>query len=327
VRRVKRIKPQRKKAPKAIGPRPVDRYEYKLDEYKGRKIACVGFAPSTRELAPWDEEDVEIWVLNEMGNKSFVTRFDRVFQIHPRFDFARPDNPNNPNYLQWLQENRQGEVYMIQAHADIPTSREYPLEAIVEDFGPNSRYFSSSPAYMVAKALQENVSWIGMFGFSMGSNTEWGYQKAGTEFWLGVATGMFRATGEPYLYIPQKSKLLKAPLYGYDQEPGLGRQMIEAYVAKTGKKERELMIKVSERDSRLKKAIKSIMSGQSKAQRNAFETALSEYIKMYGGQRTVSGQRFAYQKILKQLDAVAQRGGAIPQIDALIDDMHHSDEG
>src|SRR5512147_2410648 len=72
------------------------------------KVALVGFAPTTRDQIPWDDPSYEIWTVNEAGNTSipafqWVKRFDRLFQMHPRWDFSRKNNTNDPNHYHWLR--------------------------------------------------------------------------------------------------------------------------------------------------------------------------------------------------------------------------------
>jgi len=66
------------------------------------KLAIVGFAGTTRDLAPFDDDEYEIWGLNEEYNYDWMKRFDRWFQIHPRWDFTRTGNMNHFNHPNWL---------------------------------------------------------------------------------------------------------------------------------------------------------------------------------------------------------------------------------
>jgi hypothetical protein len=43
-----------------------------------RRICILGSAPSSRDLAPFDDKDVEFWTLAQRVEK----RADRVFEIH-----------------------------------------------------------------------------------------------------------------------------------------------------------------------------------------------------------------------------------------------------
>lgn len=72
------------------------------------KIAIVGFAKSTRDLAPWKDETFEIISLNEGYKFPWMKRFDRWMQIHPHWDFSKENNLNDPNHFLWLQ-NKEGQ--------------------------------------------------------------------------------------------------------------------------------------------------------------------------------------------------------------------------
>lgn len=77
---------------------------------KGKKtVAIVGFAPTTRDLVPYDDPNVEVWGLNEayfynfMKDKDGNNRWDRWFQIHQRWSFTRLNNENHNEHWRWLQ--------------------------------------------------------------------------------------------------------------------------------------------------------------------------------------------------------------------------------
>lgn len=76
-----------------------------------KTIVVVGFAPTSRDLPPYDEkdQDVEIWGLNEAYRHGFMVdsdgkfRADKWFQIHKPWSFQRIHNRNHPNHWLWLQ--------------------------------------------------------------------------------------------------------------------------------------------------------------------------------------------------------------------------------
>lgn len=96
----------------------------------GKKTVClVGFAPTSRHLAPYDDPDIEVWGINEaywynfMGHgegETFVPRWDRWVQIHQRWDFGRGNNSNHPEHLQWLK----GEPYACRCDCHIGLQRQ-----------------------------------------------------------------------------------------------------------------------------------------------------------------------------------------------------------
>jgi len=90
-----------------------------LDQERANKktVAIVGFAPTTRDIAPYDNPNVEIWGLNEAYEHGFMVtkdgqfRADLWFQIHKPWSYQRPDNRNDPNHWHWLR-NEEGYCFV-----------------------------------------------------------------------------------------------------------------------------------------------------------------------------------------------------------------------
>lgn len=181
-----------------------------------RKIAIVGFAASYRE-APYDDPQVEIWGMNELWK--YLARWDRWFELHPREVFALEGNRDQAAHVAWLQQQPADKpIYMLQRHDDIPGSVPYPLEAMTMRFFPGQPrgYFTSSIAFMLALAIAEGATWIGLYGIDLASDTEYANQRAAAEYFIGVARGMGIT-----VVIASGSALLKSPaIYGYDQVAG-----------------------------------------------------------------------------------------------------------
>lgn len=238
-------------------------------ERSKEKVALVGFSLKTRHMAPFDDPEYEIWGLNEEYNwfpknvngvftmESWLKRYDRWFQMHPRDDFMRKNNTNDRNHPLWLL-NKSGTcmacsgtklwenylnagikekcpfckdgiytpppgrqnltIYMQEAHNDIAGSVKFPLDEIAKNFMPDdmkktrrARYFRSTPAFMFALALAMGYKEIGVYGFEMGTDTEYHYQRANFEYWVGRAHGMGVS-----VILPAESSLLRGELYGYE---------------------------------------------------------------------------------------------------------------
>lgn len=231
-----------------------------------KKVALVGFAPTTRDSIPWDDEAYEIWTLNEAGNITvptfaWVKRFDRLFQMHPRWDFSRQNNPNDPNHFHWLRNESApcvlckgtGElgtevktkcpvceagqytppvsrswakvIYMQEQHADIPGSVKYPLKQMIE-MNPKGPYFDSSLAYMLQLACAMGYEEVKVCGFEMAAQTEYFYQRANFE----MLYGWWTAKGAN-IVIPPGSSLLNGPLYGYENMKTGYRQNLDMRIA------------------------------------------------------------------------------------------------
>ncbi len=225
---------------------------------KTDKVAIVGFAPSTRHLAPFDDPEYEIFILNEEYNFPWCKRFDRLFQMHQRWDWNRTNNFNHPNHGLWLRNisgpclacegkgkfvplgekeeiicpdcaggltytaNRKTDfpIYMQQAWEDVPGSVAFPLEEAGKFLG--HKYFRSGFSYMFTLAMLMGYPHIALYGFEMGSDTEYHYQKANGEWLIGVAQGKGID-----VYLPDECTLLKGNIYGYEDSRVGFRQNLE----------------------------------------------------------------------------------------------------
>ena len=203
------------------------------------KVAIVGFAGTSRHLAPYDDDEFEIWGLNEAhradkNQKLWMRRITRWFQLHQRWDFTKKNNIAYVEHFEWLQKEHPFPIYMVEHHDDVPSSIKFPLDEICDEFLSNSvrgildkkevmnKYFTSSFAYMCSMALYLGFKEIAVFGFEMGTDTEYRYQKGSTEYWLGIAAGRDVKT-----FIPTECKLLAGALYGVEVSRMINRQRLE----------------------------------------------------------------------------------------------------
>jgi hypothetical protein len=155
--------------------------------------------------------------------KIFPLNIDRLFEIHPFWMLKKDWYTIDTDHWGWLTRVKHHyPVYLIDYHPDIHNSREYPLEDVqsyqykINRGGERLNYFTSSFCYMIALAIREGFRRIECYGFEMGSDTEYVYQKAGAEFWLGIASQYAE------IYLPPASTLLKSKLYGFE-----GGQLID----------------------------------------------------------------------------------------------------
>jgi hypothetical protein len=177
---------------------------------KRDKVAIVGFATSSRSLAPFDDPSYEIWTLNQLYRH--VPRTTRHFDIHKNWD---EENVEGTDHRGWIRE-APIPVYMMEAHDDLPSTVRFPIERILDDLGVD--YFTSSVAFEVALAMNEGFKEIALYGIDLIVGGEYFEQKANLEFVLGVAHG--RGIN---VRIPQQSALLKhSHRYGYQREPEWG---------------------------------------------------------------------------------------------------------
>jgi len=156
-----------------------------------RKIALVGSA-ETIEHAPWYDHTWEIWTHSISVNR--CKRITRVFEMHPELVWREHKKPKWPTYLQWLQRCPYP-LYMLEKHADIPSSVRYPRERIFGECRAmiGRLHFGSQADFMIALALSEGVTHLGLFGVQytapVGDGDKRDEQLLAFKFWLGVAAG------------------------------------------------------------------------------------------------------------------------------------------
>jgi hypothetical protein len=165
----------------------------------------VGNGP-TWTHAPWYDRSWEIW--SHTSTKTLALRADRYFDLHPKSFWIHGKNWDR-EYVKWLQRNPVP-ILMQKKYNDVPASVAYPKERILAEF---RRYFTSQTAWMIALALTEGVTHLGLFGIHYAHYSEYATQRAGAEYWLGMAEGR-----GVQLVIPESNPILKTPgrLYGYE---------------------------------------------------------------------------------------------------------------
>lgn len=160
---------------------------------KTKSIAIYGFARTTRGLI--QNSTAEIWTLNNAYEMDVpMERVTRWYEMH------QPEQISEAHRA-WLQHEHPFEIYTLD---------NYPKH-IIDQYG----YFTNSIAYMLAHAIYDLSPGdrIELYGVDMAGGTEYLYQKACTEYYIGIARGKGLT-----IYLPPGSKLLSAPLYGYDTD-------------------------------------------------------------------------------------------------------------
>lgn len=182
------------------------------------KVAIVGKAPSSMMQAPFDKQDWEIWSLSTGANH--LPRWSRWFELHDIDEgFQRwPDS-----YKQWLAKDHGKPLYVNALHPAAPFATVFPKDDILSLTG--TRYFNNSISWMIALAVMEGATDIGIYGVDMaqsdpvvGANGEYQHQRPSCEYIIGWAQGRgVRVTD----HIPEESDLLKTSrLYGFESDIG-----------------------------------------------------------------------------------------------------------
>lgn len=211
-------------------------------EKKRDSVAICGFAGTTRHLAPYDDQEWEIWGLNEAHRQPWMRRITRWFQLHQRWDFTKQENISYKEHWEWLQKEHPFPIYMQEKYDEIPSSVEFPMDQITGEYLSHTRrglklggvempteinkYFTSSFAFMCSLAILEGFKNIAVFGFEMATDTEYRYQKGSTEYWLGIATAVCKERGGK-LFLPKDCRLLNGAIYGYEVSRMINRQRLE----------------------------------------------------------------------------------------------------
>lgn len=187
-----------------------------------RTVAIVGMSPTSCSLAPYNDKSVEIWGINEMHIFPWLTRWDRWFQIHDSKSWKRPLAKREiAGHYEWLQQEHGKPIVMQYLQLEIPDGEAYPLRKICDKLLGGLRrgeeavkYFTSSLAYMIAYALwTEKFDRIEIYGFEMADSVEYLRQKAGAEFWMGLALGR-----GVEVYLPPNCFMLWSSLYGGNEQ-------------------------------------------------------------------------------------------------------------
>lgn len=111
-------------------------------------------------------------------------------------------------------------------YEEIPLSRTFPIRECVAKFG--YPYFSNTICYMIAYALLNGAKEIEFYGVNQAGSHEYAEEKAGVEYWIGVAVGMgvkVTVNGKDSQLLNYKGRYGQGLLYGYLQTY---RQIVES---------------------------------------------------------------------------------------------------
>ncbi len=216
-----------------------------------KRVAIVGTASSWK-LTPWTDATLEIWSLNDAWRMPGFVRADAWFDFHPADHFWHPPTDGQmvyahqvpPGYyvrpadhLQWL--GRQAQTIPVYLHPDYltqhppaaawPLARPFPKAEIEAAFG---RYFTSSPAWMLALAMLQGATEIHIYGIHLSTEHEYIEQRPQFEFLIGRFLGSAPLTmevkdglrtyraGDRTLVLPVDSPVLASPFqYAFETRP------------------------------------------------------------------------------------------------------------
>jgi hypothetical protein len=180
------------------------------------KIAIIGSAPASIQLAPYDDPEWQIWGCSP-GAYGVAGKYSHAwFELH-RWEPQVPGIPGtgqpwfSPEYCEFLARHP-GKVYTASPIPEVNNAQVFPFNDLIEKYSPY--FFTSSIAWMLALALeQEGVEEIGLWGVDMAAHEEYAQQKPGCQHFLTMAVERgIKIT------IPPESDLLQPPaLYGISE--------------------------------------------------------------------------------------------------------------
>lgn len=185
--------------------------------FRTKKLGLLGSTESL-DFAPWTDAS---WTLaaHPCCRPRCAREPDWYFDLHRPECFRVDKKQWNPRYHAWLKA-LQTPIFMQEEWPDIPMAVRYPKERMFAEF---RAYFSNHCAYMIALAMTEGVTHLGLFGCQY-TGAERGVQRDSLTYWL----GRFEQAGGT-LVIPDKfNTLLSQPLYGYESHDERGK-LLPAY--------------------------------------------------------------------------------------------------
>jgi hypothetical protein len=192
-----------------------------------RKIALCGSHSASLADAPWDDPSWEFW--GHSSSRAWYARaMDRYFDLHPKACWTRAGKASAA-YPKWLAQNTVP-IYMQEHYDEVPASIKYPKGRILQEF--SRPYFTNHVAWMIALALTEGVTAIGLFGINYGTESEYVMQRGSAEYWLGRAEQQ-----GVKVVLPEQCTLLRDPgfLYGYESHDEVTGKIRPEYQQKAWK--------------------------------------------------------------------------------------------
>lgn len=144
---------------------------------KVKKIAIIGCSPDYVN-APYDG-DWQIWSLGR--NYATIPRYDRWFEMHT-LDIVKAGS--HSSIIDFFR-SAGDKLYAGHVNDEIPEAKIYPVEIVSNYRG----YMTSSIAYMIAMAIEEGATEIGIWGIDMTGDGEYIHQRPACEYLLGLAEG------------------------------------------------------------------------------------------------------------------------------------------
>ncbi len=196
------------------------------DAQKKKKIAIIGTAPQW-QLAPFDDPEWEIWGI--FGVVGCGKRLTRVYELHDRA-IIEEQSAKDPKKDYFAHVAALGENFITKDEfPQAPQAKRFEFASKRKKYG---EFFTSSAAWLIAEAIDEGATTIGMWGINMAADTEYAHQKPACTYLLGYARGLGIE-----IVLPSTSELLTAShQYGLEKAP----QIISLFAQKRLELEQQL---------------------------------------------------------------------------------------
>lgn len=265
-----------------------------------KSVCLAGFA-STKILTHDLPGDVPIWSLNNAWIHDFP-RLDAIFDPHRLEHITDPawcrNGRESHDRIDWLRSNTETPVYMVDAYEEIPMSRRYPFEAVVEMLG-SSDDLTSTFALMMGNAILEGYELVYVYGFHMKAGTEYTYQLPGGKALIGFARGRgIKVIGPPEseLFSPHK-------IYGLEGTAMITRRTIEQYQTIYRQQQTELEAEFNRWAGILKQRQKGfVKNGKIMGNRGPIEEASKTANELYIKNREAAAVIEAMQHLIDEAD-------------------------
>lgn len=179
-----------------------------------KPLAIVGNGP-TRDNPRHNNMGWDVWAMN---NHPFLwqKRVTALFEMHP--DVLEADR-YTAEYKDWLKHVT-FPVYMHRVHPDIPSSVQFPREAIAQEYPVLIEkgdliikdFYAETTAYMLALALYFGYQIIELYGIDL-NKRQYLPHRDSIFLWLG-----YLQANRVRVIIPEESPLMDEALYPFNHK-------------------------------------------------------------------------------------------------------------
>lgn len=190
-------------------------------EPKPLKVAILGTAPSSRDLAPFKDLSWEIWGTSAGNAMGVLPRVTRWIEIHANLLWPEHKAYGEP-YIRWLNEQAEAgafPIYMQAGQTMVPKALAMPRDELVAKYG--RYFFTSTFSWCMALAMEMGAVEIALYGVDMASREEYILQRPGGHHFMQKCA----ERGIKVIIPPESDLAQPPPLYGYDQATNFGRKL------------------------------------------------------------------------------------------------------